>query len=135
MFRTILLGIALATVAASPALAADQTKKAARQELRDNRITGEEAKLLRAYYKFERKAEKAAGENNRPNLPAGWKKQLDKGWTLDPQILAASEPVPADVVKKLGSQPANSSLIRIQNRVIRIDAAKKIQDVIDLTPN
>lgn len=134
MFRPVLLGLALATFAAAPAIAADAAKKEARQELRDNRITKEEAKLLRAYYKFDRKADKAAGLKEKNNLPDGWKKKLDKGWVLPAEIMAASNPVPADVVGKLGKQPSGTKLIQVEKRVIRIDGANKIQDVIDLTP-
>jgi hypothetical protein len=135
MFRPVLLGLALATFAAAPAIAADAAKREAKQELHENRITKEEAQLLRAYYKFERKADKAAGVKEKNNLPEGWKKRLDKGWVLPAEIMAASSPVPADVVSKLGKQPAGTKLIQVKARVIRIDSANKIQDVIDLTPN
>jgi hypothetical protein len=137
MIRPLLLGLALVSVAAAPALAETkkELRKETRRELKDGRITPAEAKALRSYYKFQRQANKANKEDDdkRSALPDHWRKQLDKGWVMDPALLAASTPVPADVVKQLGSQPEGTSLVRLRDRVVRIDTDKKILDVIDLT--
>lgn len=67
------------------------------------------------------------------NLPPGWQKKIAKGEVLSSDIYKHAESVPEDIMISLPSMAPGTSLVRIDNRIVKVvDATKTIIDVINL---
>lgn len=70
---------------------------------------------------------------NGGSLPPGWHKKIARGQVVPSDIYRYAEPVPDDVLIRFPRPAAGTSLIKIDNRIVRVvDATKTIVDVIDI---
>lgn len=67
-------------------------------------------------------------------LPPGWEKKVDKGRPLDKEVLDNSEPLPPELVKELPKQPEETTIVKVEDKIIRIlNATKEVLDVFDIS--
>lgn len=75
-------------------------------------------------------AKKVAGGGS---LPPGWQKKVNTGEVIPADIYKHAEPLPKDIMIQLPPLSAGTSLMKIDNRIVKVaDATKTIIDVIDL---
>jgi len=70
-------------------------------------------------------------------LPPGWQKKIAKGAVMEEEVYRAATPVAMDEVKKrlphLPPSPAGTTLLRLENKIIRVmDATRVILDVFEV---
>lgn len=67
------------------------------------------------------------------SLPPGWQKKVTKGQVIPSDIYRQAEPLPKDIMIQLPPLTAGTSIMKIDNRIVKVaDATKTIIDVIDL---
>ena len=67
------------------------------------------------------------------SLPPGWQKKISKGGVIPADIYKHAEPLPKDIILQLPPLAAGMSLMKIDNRIVKVaDATKTIIDVIEL---
>lgn len=67
------------------------------------------------------------------SLPPGWQRKVTPGKRLDYHLYRQAEPVPRDLLRRLPSSPAGTTVIRIGDSVLRLDAAtREVLDMFDL---
>jgi hypothetical protein len=67
-------------------------------------------------------------------LPPGWEKKVAKGRPLDREVLENSEPLPPELVKELPKQPEETTIVKVEDKIIRIlNATKEVLDVFDIS--
>lgn len=67
------------------------------------------------------------------SLPPGWQKKVNKGEVVPADIYKYAEPLPKDIILQLPPAAPGTSLMKIDNRIVKVaDATKTIIDVIDL---
>lgn len=67
------------------------------------------------------------------SLPPGWQKKVSRGEVMPLDVYKHAEPLPKDIIIQLPSVAPGTSLMKIDNRIVKVvDATKTIIDVIDL---
>jgi hypothetical protein len=67
-------------------------------------------------------------------MPPGWEKKVAKGRPLDRDVLENSVPLPPELVKELPKQPEETTIVKVEDKIIRIlNATKEVLDVFDIT--
>lgn len=59
-------------------------------------------------------------------LPPGWQKKLARGEHLDREYYGYGSPLPDDLMSRLPPPPPGSEILRIEDQIIRLDAATRI---------
>lgn len=154
MFRLILL-LALVLAVALPAAAkpkqpdsADRGGYARSDSLERGQFSSAERNLIRSWLleSERRQAVKQPAANLPPGLqkkvargkplPPGWQKKLARGERLDHEYYGWGRALPDDLLRRLPPPPPGSEILRIEDRIIRLDAATRtILDVFGLGGN
>ena len=68
-------------------------------------------------------------------LPPGWQKKVAPGRALDYHVYRQGESLPDVLLRRLPPPPAGSEILRVEDKIIRLNAATRtILDIFDLTP-
>ena len=59
------------------------------------------------------------------SLPPGWQRKVTPGKRLDYHLYRQAEPMPGELLRRLPSSPAGTTVIRIGDAVLRLDAATR----------
>ena len=63
-------------------------------------------------------------------LPPGWQKKVERGEVLDQDVYRHARPLPERYLSRLGDQPEGTSVLQVDDRIIRVhDATRTIVDV------
>lgn len=63
-------------------------------------------------------------------LPPGWQKKVERGEVLDVDVYHQAHPIPNRYLERLGHQPEGTSVLQIDDRIVRVhDATRTIIDV------
>jgi Ni/Co efflux regulator RcnB len=69
------------------------------------------------------------------SLPPGWQKKVAPGHSLNYHVYRQGESLPDFLLHRLAPPPVGSEILRIENKIIRLNAATRtILDVFDLIP-
>lgn len=64
------------------------------------------------------------------SLPPGWQKKVERGEVLDLEVYRHARPLPERYLSRLGHQPDGTSVLQVDDRIVRIhDATRTIVDV------
>ena len=63
-------------------------------------------------------------------LPPGWQKKLKVGEVLDSNVYSQSEKIPQNIFTQLPTQPSNTEILQVEDRVIRV--MKDTQRILDV---
>lgn len=63
-------------------------------------------------------------------LPPGWQKKMARGEVVDAQVWAQSHHLPADVLRRLGRQPAGTEIRYIDDQAYRV--MRDTMEIIDI---
>lgn len=72
------------------------------------------------------------GATQRPELPPGSDRQLQRGETLSPEVQKAAQSLPLACVQQLPALPGNMDRVVYSGKVLLIDSDNKVLDVFDL---
>lgn len=132
MYRPILIALALlgsgALLYAKPPHAAEKSEKHQKQNKHEKRFSNAEMHTVQSYY--DNLPPGLAKKYRRTgSLPPGWEKKVTPGQVLPQEYLKAAQPIPPELRETLESGPVGSTVLRINDRILRIH--EKTHEILD----